>query len=100
MFTEGTNNALQKLHTSSQRPMPNQEPSIVQDQHRWTVFNSQVNLPAALNDPRLVKRETDFFTKTWGVDFYEKSHLPSSPYLQDISRGHFESYIRRTSEVI
>ncbi|KAL4238528.1 Vacuolar protein sorting-associated protein 54 [Mactra antiquata] len=95
---EGTNNALQKLHTTSQRVVTNSEPSIVQDQHKWTVFNSKVNLPAALNDPRLVKRETDFFTKTWGVDFYERTHLPSSPYLQEIGRGHFESYIRRTSE--
>lgn len=80
--------------------MTNPEPSVVQDQHKWTVYNSKVNLPAALNDPRLVKRETDFFTKTWGVDFYEKSYLPSSPYVQEINRGHFQGYINRTSEVI
>ncbi|XP_060596421.1 vacuolar protein sorting-associated protein 54-like, partial [Ruditapes philippinarum] len=95
---EGTNSALQRLHASAQRPMPNPEPSVVQDQHKWTVYNSKVNLPAALNDPRLVKRETDFFTKTWGVDFYEKSYLPSSPYVQEINRGHFQTYINRTSE--
>ncbi|XP_045182088.2 vacuolar protein sorting-associated protein 54-like [Mercenaria mercenaria] len=95
---EGTNSALQRLHANAQRQTSNPEPSVVQDQHKWTVFNSKVNLPAALNDPRLVKRETDFFTKTWGVDFYEKSYLPSSPYVQEISRGHFQSYINRTSE--
>lgn len=47
-------------------------PSVVADQHRWTVYHSKVNLPAALNDPRLSKRESDFFTKTWGLDFMEK----------------------------
>ena len=31
---------------------PAAEPSIVQDQYKWTMFMSQVNLPAALNDPR------------------------------------------------
>lgn len=79
--------------------MTNPEPSVVQDQYKWTVFNSKVNLPAALNDPRLVKRETDFFTKTWGVDFYEKLYLPPSQYIQEISRGHFETYIKRTAGV-
>ncbi|XP_061317411.1 vacuolar protein sorting-associated protein 54 isoform X2 [Pezoporus flaviventris] len=27
-------------------------PSLVADQHRWTIYHSKVNLPAALNDPR------------------------------------------------
>ncbi|XP_014820113.1 PREDICTED: vacuolar protein sorting-associated protein 54 isoform X2 [Calidris pugnax] len=27
-------------------------PSLVVDQHRWTIYHSKVNLPAALNDPR------------------------------------------------
>lgn len=63
---------------------PGSVPSVVHDQHRWTVFDSQVNLPAALNDPLRVKRETDFFTKTWGQEFYEKMYVPESRYLPDI----------------
>ncbi|XP_077461128.1 vacuolar protein sorting-associated protein 54 isoform X2 [Stigmatopora argus] len=69
-------------------------PSVVSEHDRWTVYSSKVNLPAALNDPRLAKRESDFFTKTWGPDFVETDALPSfclaavtaedfGPYLQE-----------------
>ncbi|KAJ8246182.1 hypothetical protein GJAV_G00264610 [Gymnothorax javanicus] len=71
-------------------------PSVVADQHRWTVYNSQVNLPAALNDPRLAKRESDFFTKTWGLDFADTEVMPPH-YLPVISREHFSSYLLSTS---
>ena len=74
------------------------EPSLVEDQHKWTVFNSQVNLPAVLNDPRLTRRETDFFTKTWGESF-EKTTVYPSPHLQDITRDHFKRYLKRTTGV-
>ena len=74
------------------------EPSIVQDQFKWTIYNASVNLPAVLNDPRLAKRETDFFTKTWGEAFEKKDVLPS-PYLPEINRSHFEKYLSRISEV-
>lgn len=73
-------------------------PSVVADQHRWTVYNSKVNLPAALNDPRLAKRESDFFTKTWGLDFTETDVMPSF-YLPSISREHFSSYLQETAQV-
>uniref|UniRef100_A0A9J7ZQ05 Vacuolar protein sorting-associated protein 54 n=1 Tax=Cyprinus carpio carpio TaxID=630221 RepID=A0A9J7ZQ05_CYPCA len=72
-------------------------PSVVVDQHRWTVYNSKVNLPAALNDPRLAKRESDFFTKTWGLDFTETDVMPSF-YLPNISREHFSSYLQETAQ--
>ncbi|XP_016369626.1 vacuolar protein sorting-associated protein 54-like isoform X1 [Sinocyclocheilus rhinocerous] len=72
-------------------------PSVVADQHRWTVYNSKVNLPAALNDPRLAKRESDFFTKTWGLDFTETDVMPSF-YLPNISREHFSSYLQETAQ--
>lgn len=78
---------------------PGSVPSVVHDQHRWTVFDSQVNLPAALNDPLRVKRETDFFTKTWGQEFYEKMYVPESRYLPDIDRKYFEKYKHRISKV-
>ncbi|XP_056312283.1 vacuolar protein sorting-associated protein 54 [Danio aesculapii] len=72
-------------------------PSVVADQHRWTVYNSKVNLPAALNDPRLAKRESDFFTKTWGLDFSETEVMPSF-YLPNITREHFSSYLQDTAQ--
>ncbi|XP_006638666.1 vacuolar protein sorting-associated protein 54 [Lepisosteus oculatus] len=72
-------------------------PSVVADQHRWTVYNSKVNLPAALNDPRLAKRESDFFTKTWGLDFVETEVMPSF-YLPNITKEHFASYLQETTQ--
>ncbi|KAI5089780.1 vacuolar protein sorting-associated protein 54, partial [Silurus meridionalis] len=72
-------------------------PSVVADQHRWTVYNSKVNLPAALNDPRLAKRESDFFTKTWGVDFTEAEVMPSYS-LPNITPEHFSTYLNDTAQ--
>ncbi|XP_005105432.1 vacuolar protein sorting-associated protein 54 [Aplysia californica] len=74
----------------------NSDPNIVQDQYKWTIHNSTVNMPALLNDPRLVKRETDFFTKTWGQSF-EKVEILPSPYVPEIGPEHFEKYFRKTS---
>lgn len=71
-------------------------PSVVQDQHRWTIFMSKVNLPAALNDPRLARRETDFFSKTWGESF-ERVEVVPSPYLPHITKDHFKKYLSKTS---
>ncbi|KAG9337787.1 hypothetical protein JZ751_027588 [Albula glossodonta] len=56
-----------------------------------------VNLPAALNDPRLAKRESDFFTKTWGLDFVETEVMPSF-YLPNITKEHFTPYLQETSQ--
>ncbi|XP_054403422.1 vacuolar protein sorting-associated protein 54 isoform X3 [Pongo abelii] len=72
-------------------------PSLVTDQHRWTVYHSKVNLPAALNDPRLAKRESDFFTKTWGLDFVDTEVMPSF-YLPQISKEHFTVYQQEISQ--
>ncbi|XP_030636024.1 vacuolar protein sorting-associated protein 54 [Chanos chanos] len=72
-------------------------PSVVADQHRWTVYNSKVNLPAALNDPRLAKRESDFFTKTWGLDFVETEVMPSF-YLPNITKEHFSPYLQEMAQ--
>lgn len=74
-------------------------PSLVTDQHRWTVYHSKVNLPAALNDPRLAKRESDFFTKTWGLDFVDTEVVPSC-YLPQINKEHFAVYQQEISQVI
>ena len=48
--------------------------------------------------PRLVKRETDFFTKTWGNSF-EKTDILPSPYIPEIGRQHFDKYLKKTSGV-
>lgn len=72
-------------------------PSLVADQHRWTIYHSKVNLPAALNDPRLAKRESDFFTKTWGLDFVDTEVIPSY-YLPQISKDHFTVYQQEISQ--
>lgn len=63
----------------------------------WTVYSSKVNLPAALNDPRLAKRESDFFTKTWGLDFTETEVAPCS-HLPSISREDFSPYLQETAQ--
>ncbi|RXM29819.1 Vacuolar protein sorting-associated protein 54 [Acipenser ruthenus] len=73
-------------------------PSVVADQHKWTVYNSKVNLPAALNDPRLAKRESDFFTKSWGLDFVETEVMPSF-YLPHITKEHFAPYLQVTTQI-
>ena len=80
-------------------PDLHQEPNIVQDQHKWTIYNASVNLSSVLNDPS-VKRDTTFFTKTWGQDFYEKLDIPPSPYLKLITKAHFHEYRLRVSKVI
>ncbi|XP_033985612.1 vacuolar protein sorting-associated protein 54 [Trematomus bernacchii] len=72
-------------------------PSVVVDLDRWTVFSSKVNLPAALNDPRLAKRESDFFTKTWGLDFAETEVMPSF-YLPNITKEHFAPYLQEMAQ--
>ncbi|XP_008315437.1 vacuolar protein sorting-associated protein 54 [Cynoglossus semilaevis] len=72
-------------------------PSVVAEHDRWTVYNSKVNLPAALNDPRLSKRESDFFTKTWGLDFAETEVMPSF-FLPNITQEHFTAYLQETAQ--
>ena len=88
---------------SSQSPSPTSspalnEPSVVQDQHKWTIYQSCVNLPALLNDPRLTRREIDIFSKTWGESF-ERAVVQPSTHIPNITRDHFRRYIKRTSKV-
>ncbi|XP_057699841.1 vacuolar protein sorting-associated protein 54 isoform X2 [Corythoichthys intestinalis] len=72
-----------------------QGPSVVSEHDRWTVYSSKVNLPAALNDPRLAKRESDFFTKTWGLDFVETDALPSF-CLPNVTPEDFSAYLQES----
>ena len=73
-------------------------PSIVKDQHQWTIFMSRVNLPAVLNDPTLNRREVDIFSKTWGESFERVEVRPSSR-LPLVTADDFSKYIARTSSV-
>jgi hypothetical protein len=43
--------------------------------------------------------QRDFFTKTWGDSFVEKTDIPKPLYLPDITHVHFESYIRKIARV-
>ncbi|XP_055014058.1 vacuolar protein sorting-associated protein 54 isoform X2 [Boleophthalmus pectinirostris] len=72
-------------------------PSVVAEHEPWTVYSSKVNLPAALNDPRLAKRESDFFTKTWGLDFTETEVAPCC-HLPSITRDDFSHYLQETAQ--
>lgn len=72
-------------------------PSVVAEHEPWTVYSSKVNLPAALNDPRLAKRESDFFTKSWGLDFTE-TEVPASCHLPTITREDFSPYLQETAQ--
>ncbi|XP_053613187.1 vacuolar protein sorting-associated protein 54 [Plodia interpunctella] len=63
----------------------------------WTFYSSSQNLPAVLNDPKKGK-QANFFTKTWGDHFVEKTEVYPSPYLPDITLSHFESYCKKISK--
>lgn len=84
-------------HVRPVQSLPDVCPKEPTDQHRWTVYHSKVNLPAALNDPTLAKRESDFFTKTWGLDFVDTEVIPSL-YLPQISKEHFIAYQQEISQ--
>ncbi|XP_077286068.1 VPS54 subunit of GARP complex scat [Arctopsyche grandis] len=76
---------VRRRHMSSEEDDPSQQ---------WTVYSAVQNLPAVLNDPNRAKRST-FFTRTWGDSFVEKSDIPNSPYLPDITHAHFDLYMKK-----
>uniref|UniRef100_A0A8C2IJS0 Vacuolar protein sorting-associated protein 54 n=1 Tax=Cyprinus carpio TaxID=7962 RepID=A0A8C2IJS0_CYPCA len=53
--------------------------------------------PPGERSAELAKRESDFFTKTWGLDFTETDVMPSF-YLPNISREHFSSYLQEMAQ--
>jgi len=61
---------------------------------RWGVYNSTVNLPAALNDPGKGKQK-DFFTRSWGVEFVDSTLLPPSPHICQLPPNSFDRYLRK-----
>lgn len=63
---------------------------------QWDLYSAAQNLPAVLNDPNRGK-QSNFFTKTWGDMFIEKTAIERSPFLPDINYSYFESYLRKIS---
>ncbi|XP_033166047.1 vacuolar protein sorting-associated protein 54 [Drosophila mauritiana] len=58
----------------------------------WGVYSAAQNLPAVLNDPSRGK-QSNLFTKKWGEHFVERSHVPPSPRLPDITHADFSVYL-------
>uniref|UniRef100_A0A1I8PN64 Vacuolar protein sorting-associated protein 54 n=1 Tax=Stomoxys calcitrans TaxID=35570 RepID=A0A1I8PN64_STOCA len=58
----------------------------------WSVFSAAQNLPAVLNDPSRGK-QSNLFTKKWGVDFVERNHVPASPRIPEVTMNDFEKYM-------
>ncbi|KAL1498265.1 hypothetical protein ABEB36_009090 [Hypothenemus hampei] len=60
----------------------------------WTVYKASQYLPAVLSDPNKGK-QLNFFTRTWGDAFVDKTIIEKSPFLPDISYTHFDQYLRK-----
>lgn len=76
-------------------PRPRLPPISFPNASSFTVYSSTQNLPAILNDPRLLKRQTDFFTKTWGEDFTSQD-VPPLTLLPNIPKASFDDYLKKT----
>lgn len=79
-------------------PRPRLPPISFPNASAFTVYSSTQNLPAVLNDPRLLKRQTDFFTKTWGEDFIPQE-APPLTLLPKIPTIYFDDYLKKTEFV-
>lgn len=64
------------------------------EEEKWTVYNASQYLPAVLSDPNKGK-QLNFFTRTWGDAFVEKVEVERSPFLPEITYGHFDQYFRK-----
>lgn len=63
-------------------------------EQQWTFYSAAQNLPAVLNDPNRGK-QANFFVKTWGDTFVEKTDVEKSPFLPEITYAHFDTYLRK-----
>ena len=79
-------------------PRPRLPPISFPNASAYTVYSSTQNLPAILNDPRLLKRQTDFFTKAWGEDFIPQE-VPPLTLLPKIPTIYFDEYLKKTEFV-
>lgn len=69
----------------------------INETENWDFYSSSQNLPAVLNDPNRGK-QSNFFTKTWGDSFIDKTEIYPSPYLPEITLSHFETYCKRITK--
>ncbi|CAH1122580.1 unnamed protein product [Ceutorhynchus assimilis] len=60
----------------------------------WTLYNASQYLPAVLSDPNKGK-QSNFFTRTWGDSFVEKTEIEKSRFLPEITYAHFDQYLRK-----
>lgn len=60
----------------------------------WSVYMAAQNLPAVLNDPSRGK-QSNIFTKKWGVDFVEKVHISPTHLLPEVTYDHLSDYIKQ-----
>ncbi|XP_062135146.1 vacuolar protein sorting-associated protein 54 [Drosophila sulfurigaster albostrigata] len=58
----------------------------------WGVYSAAQNLPAVLNDPQRGK-QSNLFTKKWGEHFVERSQVPHTARLPDITHADFAVYL-------
>ncbi|XP_065173902.1 vacuolar protein sorting-associated protein 54 [Atheta coriaria] len=63
----------------------------------WSLYSASQNLAGVLNDPNKGK-QTNFFIRTWGDGFVEKSDIEKSPFLPDINHTHFDSYLKKVGK--
>lgn len=60
----------------------------------WTLYDASQNLAAVLNDPNRGK-QSNFFTKTWGDAFVERTDIEKSAFLPEITYAHFDTYLKK-----
>ena len=75
-------------------PRPRLPPISFPGASSFTVYSSTQNLPAILNDPRLLKRQTDFFIRTWGDDFIPQE-VPPLTLLPSVPKIYFDDYLKK-----
>ncbi|XP_055353415.1 vacuolar protein sorting-associated protein 54-like isoform X2 [Paramacrobiotus metropolitanus] len=93
-FDEPDSRPISRLSRSSTITSLGRHPSLQEDlpQRVFNFYDTSVNLPAVLNDPRK-PRPIDFLTRTWGEGFMENSVRPS-PRLDEYSIDDFRPYMR------
>jgi vacuolar protein sorting-associated protein 54 len=71
--------------------------SLLSDGPSWNVNAACQNMAAILNDPKKGKQK-DFFTRTWGEGFVEKTEIPPSDLLPEVTEAHFSLYLKKIAK--
>ena len=93
-FISAKQEIIPAYHEDSLVPIQRIPPISFPHEKKFTVYDSNQNLPAVLNDPRSTRRLHDFFTKTWGEEFIPCS-VPALTLLPHIPKPYFNDYLRR-----